>query len=136
MMSRSGYSEDGDNWQMICWRGAVEKAILGNRGQAFLADLAASMDAMPVKELIPDELESNGQYCALGVVGKTRGLDLNSIDTEDDRQLSKEFNIARSLACEIMYMNDEGSFLGQQETPAKRWERMRKWVDNNLAKDQ
>ena len=134
-MSRSGYSDDYENWQAICWRGAVEKAVLGKRGQAFLAELAVAMEAMPVKELIPNELASHGSYCTLGVIGKARGLDLKAIDTEDDWQLSKEFNIARSMADEIMYMNDEGAFRSQDETPAARWVRMRQWVDFNLAKE-
>ena len=37
------------------------------------------------------------------------------------------------MACEIMWENDEGSYL---ETPRARWERMRKWIVANLADDQ
>lgn len=33
-MSRSGYSEDLDMWDLIRWRGAVKSALRGKRGQA------------------------------------------------------------------------------------------------------
>lgn len=35
-MSRSGYSDDCYGWELICWRGAVNSAIKGKRGQSFL----------------------------------------------------------------------------------------------------
>jgi hypothetical protein len=37
-MSRSGYSDDLENWSLIRWRGAVASAIRGRRGQAFLRE--------------------------------------------------------------------------------------------------
>ena len=46
-MSRSGYTDDmEDMWQHICWRGAVASAIRGRRGQAFLREMLAAMDAI------------------------------------------------------------------------------------------
>ena len=39
-MSRSGYSDDLDNWDLIRWRGQVSSAIRGKRGQGFLRELA------------------------------------------------------------------------------------------------
>ncbi|KGC50992.1 hypothetical protein DO66_5867 [Burkholderia pseudomallei] len=35
-MSRSGYSDDCGGWSLIRWRGAVNSAIKGARGQKFL----------------------------------------------------------------------------------------------------
>lgn len=57
-MSRSGYSDDydGDNWDLIRWRGAVTSAIRGKRGQAFLREALAALDAMPEKQLIAGDL--------------------------------------------------------------------------------
>jgi len=47
-MSRSGYSDDcDDQWSLICWRGAVKSAIRGKRGQAFLKEMLAALDALP-----------------------------------------------------------------------------------------
>ena len=37
-MSRSGYSDDCET--MGLWRGAVERAIYGKRGQTFLREMA------------------------------------------------------------------------------------------------
>lgn len=48
-MSRSGYSNDGENIAM--WRGQVASAIRGKRGQAFLRELVEALDAMPEKRL-------------------------------------------------------------------------------------
>ncbi len=135
-MSRSGYSDDGEcgNWGLICWRGAVTSAIRGARGQAFLRELAAAMDAMPVKTLVEGSLEADGQFCALGVVGKARGLDIGKIDTENWPQLSREFGIAEALAREIMYENDECVWDRRSDAAAARWERVRKWVDEHITK--
>jgi len=83
-MSRSGYSDDCDGTELNLYRGAVESAIRGKRGQAFLRELLADMDAMPVKELIVGRLEYDGAYCALGVVGHARGLPLHELDSDEE----------------------------------------------------
>ena len=127
-MSRSGYSDDCDGWELIRWRGAVHSAIRGKRGQTLLRELAEAMDAMPVKELIADALHEDGAYCALGVVGAKRGVDMTAIDPHDSEQVSKEFNIAEALAKEIAYVNDDF----HKEEPAHRWARVRTWVTENL----
>ena len=131
-MSRSGYGDgDGtDSWYQICWRGAVNSAIRGKRGQNFLNELLQALDDMPNKELITDELVRNGSYCTLGVIGAKRGLDLEAIDYEDSEKVAEAFNIANALVCEIEYMNDEGVWY--DETPAERWIRMRNWIENKI----
>lgn len=79
-MSRSGYTDDGlDSWQVIRWRGAVASAIRGRRGQALLTELLAALDAMPVKELIKEQLVEDGAVCALGALGRARGVDMSAI---------------------------------------------------------
>lgn len=123
-MSRSGYSYDCDNLAM--WRGAVRSATFGKRGQKLLSDLLVALDAMPVKELIAGELEADGAHCALGVVGKVRGVPLVELDPEDRDAVGQAFDIAPALAAEIVYENDE---VGRwSETPAERWCRVRAWV--------
>lgn len=130
-MSRSGYSEDGDNWAMIRWRGAVNAAIKGKRGQAFLRELIAALDAMPEKKLIAHELEEAGEFCALGAVGKCRGMDVKSIDPENSEMVAKSFGISEALTREIFFMNDEASY--RIETPESRWSRMRAWAEGELV---
>lgn len=128
-MSRSGYSYDCDRWELIRWRGAVASAIRGARGQAFLRELASAMDAMPDKRLGRGEIfdEDNGCVCALGVVAQARG---NDLDHDFDREESERwFGIAEALAAEIMHENDDGGPpLLHDETPEKRWLRVREWV--------
>lgn len=129
-MSRSGYSEDLDNWALIRWRGAVNSAIRGGRGQAFFTALLDALDAMSDQRLIAGELEVAGEFCALGVLGRARGLDMSAIDPYDPRQVAGQFNIAEALAQEVVFHNDEGSFY--REIPEQRWQRMRNWVTKQI----
>lgn len=129
-MSRSGYSDDCD--YLPLYRGRVVSSIKGKRGRALLLELAEAMDAMPVKELIADKLVDNGAYCALGVVGCKRGLNLSEIDPHNAEQVAKTFDIAECLAREIVWINDDEFAYGDVETPAQRWTRVRKWVQRAL----
>lgn len=88
-MSRSGYSDDIDNWQMIKWRGMVASATRGKRGQKFFRDLLEALDVMPVKELIDSELEKDGDVCAIGSLGKHRCIDMDKIDPECPDQVAR-----------------------------------------------
>ena len=108
-MSRSGYSDDCDGWALIRWRGAVASAIRGARGQAFIREALAALDALEEKRLASDSLVNFevGAFCTLGAVGHARGMDLNGIDAEDRRAVAAAFGISEALAAEIMYMNDE-----------------------------
>jgi hypothetical protein len=133
-MSRSGYSDDCENLEL--WRGAVDRAIQGKRGQAFLKDLLAALDAMPEKALIADALECEGKVCAIGALGKARGIDMSRIDPEESKTVAKTFGIAPALAKEIVYENDEGYAYwgtGKPETPEQRWQRMRNWVAKQIV---
>lgn len=125
-MSRSGYSDDCDGWELIRWRGAVAKATKGARGQTLLRELLAALDAMPNKRLIAGELQEGGEVCALGCLGKARGLDMTGLDPEDRHAVAKAFDIAGALAAEIVFMNDDD--WSYDVTPERRWERMRAWV--------
>jgi hypothetical protein len=129
-MSRSGYSDDCDGWSLICWRGAVTSAIKGKRGQAFLIELREALEAMPDKRLVADVLEADGQFCAIGVLGEKRGVAMDKLDPSDREEVAEAFGIAPALAAEIVFMNDEGSW--NSETPEQRWQRMRKWVDEQI----
>lgn len=131
-MSRSGYVDDIDPWQLIKWRGQVASALRGKRGQKFLRELIAALDAMPVKELIDADLvsEDGEQVCALGALGKAKGIDVTAIDPYDHDALSTAFDIAPQLAAEVMFENDES--WGLDDTAGRRWRRMRDWAESNL----
>lgn len=127
-MSRSGYVDDLDPWPTIMWRGQVASAIRGRRGQAFLRELIAALDALPEKKLISNALEDNGAFCALGAVGHARGIDLSEVDTHDHDQMVSVFGIADQMIREIEYLNDEAFYV----SPEERWVAMRKWAAANL----
>lgn len=122
------------------WLARVKSAMRGKRGQAFLRDLIAALDAMPVKELHPHNVAGEN-LCAMGVVGVYRGADLTKpqeeLNEEDgDHEWATEYtgdilDIAPSLAREVAYLNDEG-FYG---TPAETWSQMRRWAEKNLIKE-
>ena len=75
-MSRSGYSDsdDFDYWELNLYRANVERAISGKRGQAFLRELIAALDALPEKKLISESLADADGVCALGSVARSRGI--------------------------------------------------------------
>lgn len=129
-MSRSGYVDDLENWQLIMWRGAVKSAMRGKRGQAFFKEALAALDAMPEKRLIANTLEADGEFCLLGALGHHKNMDVSKLDPEDSELVSDQFNIADALAREAVFMNDEGAYY--DETPEQRWIRMRKWVESNI----
>lgn len=128
-MSRSGYNDDSNGWEFIRWRGAVNAALRGKRGQAFLKELLAALDAMPEKRLIADDLERNGEVCAIGALGRSRCIDMSKLDPEDGDAVAAQFGIARALALETVYINDEH---WMAETPEERWRRVRAWVAEQI----
>jgi len=131
-MSRSGYSDDIDQWSLIRWRGAVASAIRGKRGQALLAEMLVALDAMPAKELIAEELEFNGQHCALGVVGQARGLKMDDIDVEESFDVAAMFGVSEALVREIACINDDYDGL-RNYSPEERWANVRDWVSKQVS---
>ena len=108
-MSRSGYGDDfGDNDYPGLTLGPFVRAANGARGQAMLRELLAALDAMPDKSLVADALVSeDGEFCALGVLGNARGLDMSPLDPDDWDAVAKAFGVAPSLVREIVEENDE-----------------------------
>lgn len=160
-MSRSGYTDDYDeDGTGGLWRGAVASALRGKRGQAFLRELAAALDAMPEKRLIAHELEADGEFCTIGVLGAARGIDMAKLDPEDYDQVAAAFGIAPCMAQEIVYENDEvndglewrkwevcgpmrpfwphwekherSGYMPMADAEGVRWQRMRKWVAEHI----
>ncbi|MEO8298770.1 MAG: hypothetical protein ABI574_13285 [Burkholderiales bacterium] len=165
-MSRSGYTDENDDDPLAHgrWRQAVRRALEGRRGQALLRELLGALDSMDDKRLYPGSFATaDGEYCALGVLGAKRGTkmdDLGDEDDCDDRTVGQRFGIARSMAAEIMYLNDEhvsewrwirlvicgpmrphypdwGDHTRSVRVPVenvaeRRWQFMRKWVAEQL----
>lgn len=181
-MSRSGYTDDGwddesAQWAAIRYAGALKSAVRGKKGQAFLRELLAALDAMPVKRLIREHLVIDGQQdsytgdayggvtypqiivgadelvardgtvaamgdvCALGALGKVRGLDMTDLDPEDAEGVADAFSVNEKIIRDIVYHNDE-MFDHEWDadkrehrvmTPEKRWLKMRDWVASLIA---
>lgn len=135
-MSRSGYSNDNENVAM--WRGMVASATRGKRGQRFFRDLVTALDAMPEKRLIRDALEAAGEVCAIGALGRAKGIDMSQMDPECPEDVAPAFNIAECLAQEVVYMNDEYfdyhyvQNTRTEYTPEERWQKMREWAAQQI----
>lgn len=134
-MSRCDYTDEcNNNWGLIRWLGAVKSAIYGRRGQQFLRELIETLDAMPEKRLIADELEADGAVCALGAVGQRRGIRLDQLDPYDPESVAHAFRISPTLVREITYVNDE-SYIRPSEDPAeRRWTIVREWAKSHIEK--
>lgn len=136
-MSRSGYSEDYEEQfpnAGALYHTSVLNAIHGKRGQKFMKELVAVLDAMSEKRLIADDLIAEGAVCAIGAVGLARGIDMAGMNPEDADAVGAAFGIAPSMAREIVFENDEaGSYYSSKtETPEQRWQRMRDWAALHL----
>lgn len=136
-MSRSGYMDDYDGEysqiMSINWRGAVASAFRGKRGQAFLKEMLAALDALPEKRLIHGELQEGDQVCAIGAVGKARGIDMSNMDPEDSGRVADAFGIADAMARELVFYNDDAA---SKETPEERWVRMRAYVVKHIRQEE
>ena len=132
-MSRSVYSEDLDQWDMIKWRGQVKSAMRGKRGQKFFRDLISALDTLPQQRLVSSTLkDTEGEVCALGALCAQRGIDVGASEDEYDFDAdwtAEQLDIATQLVQETVHENDEGAW---QETPEDRWKRMRRWAERNL----
>jgi len=159
-MSRAGYDEECDDPLALGrWRAAVNSAIRGRRGQAFLREALATLDAMPDKKLIAGDLVVDGyqhEYdetfivgadelcdmrgvprpmgscCLLGAVAVSRKMDVSNLDPEDIESVAPRFGLSDAMTREIVFWNDEGG--PYNETPEARWIRMRSWIEQHLQK--
>jgi hypothetical protein len=148
-MSRAGYSDDCQGRELNMWRGAVNAAIKGKRGQAFMREVLATLDAMPEKRLAANSLQesASGAFCTLGAVGAARGIDLKPLEEQERGTVADAFGIAEALAAEIMHENDDGcgdsywlgggGYYGPKPPVTtieeKRWKAMRAWVVSHIT---
>lgn len=134
-MSRSGYVDDygcDNQWDLIRWRGAVNSAITGARGQAFLREMLEALDALPRPRLIAKRLDDGYQgVCGLGAVGWKRGVDMSRIEYNDDDHdshvggICATFGIPNALARELIWINDDA---GYNDSDEERFNRVRRWL--------
>lgn len=131
-MSRSGYTDDCEHLEL--WRGTVARAIRGKRGQKLLRTLLDALDGMTAKRLVSDLLVDGPDVCLLGAGGRAMGIaDLDKIDPEEHGILAQRFDVSKALIAEIEFVNDEENY--HPETPEQRYERVRKWVVENIKEE-
>ena len=136
MSDRSEYSDEYEHVHL--WQGAVLRAAKGARGQAMLTDLVEALDELPVHELAAGVFDDRDGCCAFGALARHRGVTLDDLDPEAEGlrdDVATRFNIAPSLAADIMARNDSHGdlFGGGGETGAARWARIRAWAVSKLA---
>jgi hypothetical protein len=139
-MSRLNYGDCDESWMIGQQRGALLSAVRGNRGQRFLQDLLAALDALPRPELSAGALEDEetGCCCALGAVRRYRGADAVPLtfhpaeeDMEPDR-FAAPFDIAPALAWETVEANEGWSSSNSEAARHQRWKAVRAWAVRNL----
>lgn len=135
-MGRHGLYDSGDMEDVLAfgrWRGAVASAIRGQRGQSFLRELLTAIDAIESRRLIGDGLENDhGEVCALGAVGRARGLSLQSVDYESPEAVAAFFGVNEKLAQEIMWVNDEWTRRNNVPAMEERYQLVRNWILENI----
>lgn len=149
-MSRSCYTDDEDYDDPLAayrWRQAVKRAIEGKRGQALLRELLEALDSMHDKRLYAGSFAtSGGEYCVLGVLGAKRGVKMDDLGSEEDgcdpSLVGDRFGIARAMAAEIMYKNDERhrhdelcvdrEYVPNPRAAECRFGRMRAWIAGKI----
>ena len=98
-----------------------------------MRELRDTLEAMPEKRLIADDLQApSGAVCAIGAVGKARGVDMSNLDPENWNAVAGTFGISPTLAREIAYTNDD-DFGFRTETDEQRYARVLAWVRSQIA---
>lgn len=148
-MSRSSYSDDyGDDFpgQIDLYRGNVARSIRSKAGQARLRELRDALLRLPAKALEADIFAEGDmaapRVCALGAWA----LDKHGGDPAAARAMlmdgyDADYRTAHALAphgwpklvvMEAIFVNDEGEYVCQTETPEQRYIRVLKWVEKSV----
>lgn len=149
---RIGYTEEEDYpGQFGLWQGNCQRSLKGKAGQAILRELEAALLALPSKRLIASSLvDAHGEVCAIGALAEFKGEitdDMIGQGEYDMEEVGIQLGMPRLVAWKIVEMNDlqfagtdlvfgEGPYRWPNEqpyayvevTPEQRYERMLKWV--------
>lgn len=113
----------------------ISRAIGSDRGQLFLQELLTAMDALERPRLVgmvlecnPDPVDGYCDVCALGSVGRLRGIDMLS-DERLSTDLQEMFGISLGMLFAVTDTNDSYPL---EETPEQRFTRVRSWVESEI----
>jgi hypothetical protein len=155
-MARINYSDEEDRpGQFALFQANCGRSLRGKAGQRALRELEAALLALPEKRLIRERLWEAGEVCAVGAYAQYKGLDIWTMDPEDD---SDEVGVAagmpRLVAWKVVALNDieldtvwepaygpvqrgHGIYQGgialiREMTPEERFDRVLAWVRSHL----
>ena len=110
-MSRSGYTDECDGWEFVRWRGAVNSAIRGKRGQAFLNEMVTALDAMQEKRLLVRLAGDRGRRLLRARGGRPCAQHGPDADRPDDREtVARTFGIAEARRDHVRQRRRRGRF--------------------------
>ena len=134
------YDCDFEPWMEGQQAGALQSAIRGNRGQQFLHDLVAGLDALPEPKLSAGALEDEktGCCCAFGAVRRYRGPETVPLyfdpreEDLDPPHFAEPFNVATALAWAVVEANEGWSASNSEFAMRQRWSTVRAWAVRHL----
>ncbi len=137
-MSRfwDGESDDPLDWGR--YEAAKRSTLRGKRGQAFLRELIAALDALPQPELSEGALgdRRTGCVCALGAVALAQGDSFADLAKDDGNwspdEAAERYSISPTLANEIISANDDWRDGNAADVRRSRWRHVRAWAVRHL----
>lgn len=151
-MSRFWGDEDSGDYPSHWWEIDLARALTSGRGQRMLRDIEASLRAMPERKLIDsyivryDEAVRVGEVCAIGAYAAYQQVKAGATwadafaalnerwgGEQDDhwntRVLGRSVGLARTVAVELAFQNDEHfSYM----KPRQRWRAVLRWVRSQI----
>jgi hypothetical protein len=142
-MSRLYYSDNDYDQEIGVARGRRLSAIRSQRGQRFLRDLVAALDALPTPELHSGALEDSktGCCCAFGAVRRLRGVESVKLwfHPEDEDitpdSLAEPFDVSPTLAWAVVQANEDMHEDNSEQGRRRRWAEVRDWAVRHLLPD-
>lgn len=139
-MSRAGFGDGDDTYPYELWERTVQNAITGKRGQKFLRELVAALDALQEKKLTTHRLrDETGMVCAIGAVCVRKGIDTQPLEPREDEEhlhwppLASALNISETLVRVVEHENDERDECRfPRWTPEERWQHVRDWAQGMI----
>jgi len=137
-MSRLYYDEDWDYSGLQ--QGWLRSAVRGKRGQSFLRELVAALDALPTPELSAGALEDeqSGCCCAFGAVRRLRGPENVKICFHPEEEdvspcdLAEPFGVSSTLAWAVVQVNEDMAESNTERARRRRWADVRAWAVRHL----
>ena len=137
-MSRFWEDESDDPLDYARYEAAKRSTLRGRRGQAFLRELVAALDALPRPELSEGALgdRRTGCVCALGAIALAQGDSFDDLAKDNGNwsldETAERYSISPTLANEIISANDDWRDGNAVNVRRSRWRHVRAWAVHHL----